>query len=98
MSPSFRSIRGAGRSTEPHIRLLICSKQRMLRAGLRLLIKADKSIIVVGEADSTAAMLTVAQSKRPDVILLDDELCEHSRHFVDGSAGERPVRAPAPVD
>jgi AraC-like DNA-binding protein len=71
-------MRGAAGSTTPLIRLLICNKHRMFRAGLRLLIEANKGIIVVGEADSPAAMLKLAQGERPDIILLDDDLCQNT--------------------
>ena len=61
---------------ESPIRLLICSKYRVLRAGLRLLVETDARINVVAEADSASAIYALAQVVRPDIILVDDDLCE----------------------
>jgi AraC-like DNA-binding protein len=72
---SYRSIRETVTHKAP-IRLLVCGTHRVFRAGLRLLVEADAGITVVAEADSAAAMLTTAQVQRPDIILLDDDLCE----------------------
>jgi AraC-like DNA-binding protein len=62
--------------TESTIRLLVCSKYRVLRAALRLLIETDARINVVGEADSASAIVGLAQAARADLILLDDDLCD----------------------
>jgi AraC-like DNA-binding protein len=72
---SFGSVRETATHKTP-IRLLVCGTHRVFRAGLRLLVEADASVTVVAEADSAAAMLTTAQVQRPDIILLDDDLCE----------------------
>jgi AraC-like DNA-binding protein len=37
--------------------------------------RPTKDIVVVGDADSAIALLTVALRERPDVVLLDDDLC-----------------------
>jgi AraC-like DNA-binding protein len=72
---SFRPAREIARRKTP-IRLLICGKHRVFRAGLRLLIEAAADVSVVAEADSVTAMLTTAQVQQPDIILFDDDLCE----------------------
>ena len=72
---SYRSVRETATHGAP-IRLLVCSKHRVFRAGLRLIVEADARVTVVAEADSAAAMLTTAQVQRPDIILLDDDVCE----------------------
>jgi len=72
---TFLSVWPPDQSESP-IRLLICSKYRVLRAGLRLLVETDARINVVAEADSASAIHALAQIVRPDVILVDDDLCE----------------------
>jgi AraC-like DNA-binding protein len=48
----------------------------MTRAALRLLIAADPQVTVIAEADSVADVFTFANTERPDVILLDEDLCD----------------------
>src|SRR5688572_159555 len=73
---TFLTVRGADNDTASPIRLLICSKHRVLRAGLRLLVETDARITVVAEADSVSAAAALAQVEHADIILLDEDLCD----------------------
>ena len=55
--------------TEIHI--LIADDHAVLRAGLRMLLDAQPDIKVIGEADNGGEVLTLAQTLKPDLILLD---------------------------
>ena len=70
------TVRGADNDTASPIRLLICSKHRVLRAGLRLLVETDPRITVVAEADSVSAAAALAHGEHADIILLDEDLCD----------------------
>lgn len=53
------------------IRVLLIDDQRLMRAGLHLLIDSKPGLKVVGEAGNRAEALALAASEQPDVILLD---------------------------
>ena len=53
------------------IRVLIVDDDPLVRAGLRLMMRAAPDIEVVGEAGDGAAAITHAADLRPDVILMD---------------------------
>src|SRR5882757_298416 len=53
------------------IRVLLVDDDPLLRAGLRLMLRVDPDIEVVGEADDGGAAIDAAASLRPDVILMD---------------------------
>jgi DNA-binding NarL/FixJ family response regulator len=53
------------------IRVLIVDDHAVVRAGLRLLLDAEKDIEVVGEAGDARNAVFEARSTRPDVIVLD---------------------------
>ncbi len=53
------------------IRLLIADDHGVLRAGLRALLNAEPEFEVVGEAETGEEALHMAESLRPDVVLLD---------------------------
>ena len=53
------------------IRILIADDHPVFRFGLRALLEAQSDIVVVGEAESGAAAVQMAQSLRPDVVLMD---------------------------
>lgn len=51
--------------------ILLADDHSILRSGLRLLIDAQPSLIVVGEAEDGAQTLAQAERLQPDLILLD---------------------------
>jgi DNA-binding NarL/FixJ family response regulator len=53
------------------IRVLIVDDHAVVRAGLRLLLQAEKDIEVVGEAGTVSEAVLETRSTKPDVILLD---------------------------
>jgi AraC-like DNA-binding protein len=73
---TFLTAGGADQDTASPIRLLICSKHRVLRAGLRLLVETDARINVVAETDAVSAVVALAQLEHADIILLDEDLCD----------------------
>ena len=53
------------------IRVLICDDQPLVRAGFRTILGSKGDIEVVGEAENGADAVTLAERRRPDVILMD---------------------------
>jgi DNA-binding NarL/FixJ family response regulator len=53
------------------ISVLLVDDHELLRAGLRSRLETEKSITIVGEADSAERAVLMARSLQPDVILLD---------------------------
>ncbi|GIE35412.1 DNA-binding response regulator [Actinoplanes italicus] len=53
------------------IKVVIADDQRMVRAGLRMVIETEPDIVVVGEAGDGAEAVMVARRVRPDVVLMD---------------------------
>ncbi|MEV4253916.1 response regulator transcription factor [Spirillospora sp. NPDC049652] len=53
------------------IRVMIADDQGMVRAGFGVLLNAQPDIEVVGEAENGERALLVAESLRPDVVLMD---------------------------
>ncbi len=56
------------------IRVGLVDDHALLRLGLRTLIDDQPDMEVVGEADSTAAALRMAESRQPQVVLMDIRL------------------------
>jgi DNA-binding NarL/FixJ family response regulator len=56
------------------MRVLIADDQPQVRSALRLLLKQEPGMIVVGEAEDTQQALELADGQRPDLVLLDWEL------------------------
>jgi DNA-binding NarL/FixJ family response regulator len=53
------------------IRVLLVDDHALVRAGIRSLLGAMRDVQVVGEAASGEAALALAESERPDVVLMD---------------------------
>jgi DNA-binding NarL/FixJ family response regulator len=53
------------------VRVLIVDDHDLVRAGLRLLVQAIEGVEVVGEASNGREAIAIAQSLRPDVVLMD---------------------------
>ncbi len=53
------------------VRLLIADDHGVLRAGLIALLKEEAGMEVVGEADDENSAVSLADEKRPDVVLMD---------------------------
>src|SRR4029077_20327316 len=67
---------GAGMTSEPPGRrhrttVLLVDDHPVVREGLRGMIDAEHDLTVVGEADSGAEAIAMAESLCPDVILMD---------------------------
>ena len=61
-------------SAPPPIRLVIVDDSELVRAGLRLLLGADSSLDIVGEAGDVATGVELCVRLRPNVALLDIRL------------------------
>ncbi|GAB6931258.1 response regulator transcription factor [Paenibacillus sp. JCM 10914] len=53
------------------IRLLIADDHAMVRKGLQVFLSTQTDLMIVGEAVNGEEVLTVAQSVKPDIILMD---------------------------
>jgi DNA-binding NarL/FixJ family response regulator len=53
------------------IRVLLADDQRLVRAGFRMILKAESDIEIVGEAEDGAAAVERARETNPDVVLMD---------------------------
>ena len=53
------------------IRVLIADDQRLVRAGLRMILTSEPDLAVIGEAGDGHEAIAQAQRLRPDVVLMD---------------------------
>lgn len=58
-------------STPDSIRILICEDQTLMREGLRTVLDLEPGFQVVGEAIDGAEAVRLAESLRPDIVLMD---------------------------
>ncbi len=70
MSPAAREEGGAGGEAGA-IRVLLADDHPVVREGLRGMLSAEPGIDVVGEAASGNEAVTLARTRRPDVVLMD---------------------------
>jgi DNA-binding NarL/FixJ family response regulator len=70
------------------IRVLLVDDERLIRAGLRVIISAEPDLTVVGEAADGAEVVPLVRSLAPDVILMDVRMPQ-----VDGIEATRRVMA-----
>lgn len=61
-------------SKDPDIRILIVDDHLLVRTGLRMLIDNEPDMKVVGQAATRAEAITLAQTERPNLVLLDIDL------------------------
>ncbi len=73
------------------IRVLLVDDQPAVRQGLRIRLILEPDVEVVGEAGDGAEAISLAQSLRPDVILMDVRM-----PGMDGISTARTLRAVAP--
>lgn len=59
---------------ERQIRIVLVDDHNLVRAGLRTLIEQQRTLHVVGEAETSAAALDLVAREQPDVIVLDLDL------------------------
>ncbi len=53
------------------ISVLLVDDQPLLRQGTRMILEAEGDIVVVGEADNGHEAVVLAESRSPDVVLMD---------------------------
>jgi DNA-binding NarL/FixJ family response regulator len=70
------------------IRVVLADDQALVRAGFRALLDAEPDVEVVGEAADGAEAIRLAQTARPDVILMDIRM-----PHLDGLAATRRIAA-----
>lgn len=61
----------AGSGAAGTIRVAVADGQRLVRAGVRLLLECEPGIVVVGEAATGEEAIALARRTRPDVMLID---------------------------
>ena len=72
------------------IRVVLADDQPLVRAGLRMILRGEDDIEVVGEAADGADAVATCAEQEPDVILMDVRMPE-----VDGIEATRRVGQPA---
>ncbi len=73
---SSQRIKGATDAPNGKIRVLIVDDQKMIREGLKALIKTESDIEIVGVAENGKHAVSQLDSLSPDVVLMDMEMPE----------------------
>jgi len=76
------------------IRVLLADDQALVRAGFRMILRAEHDIEVVGEAGHGLEAIELARALEPDVVLMDLRMpeldgIEATRRIVNGADGPR---------
>ena len=69
--PTSKIIEKRRTSRQTPIRIMIVDDHAVIRTGLRMLIEQDQTMTVVAMAGTPAEALALAESERPDIIILD---------------------------
>lgn len=73
-SSKSSEVNGQGDRQENVIRVLIVDDQRMIREGLKALIKTEQDIEVIGIAENGKHAIEQVRKLQPDVVLMDMEM------------------------
>jgi DNA-binding NarL/FixJ family response regulator len=84
-------VTGPDPETQPDIAVVIADDHPVVRGGLRALIASLPGFAVVGEATTGLEAVRVAQTLRPDVVIMDIRMPE-----LDGTEATRRIAAVAP--
>lgn len=57
--------------SEPPVRVVLADDQPLVRAGLRMILRPEPDLEVVGEASDGADAIELCRRQRPDVVLMD---------------------------
>jgi DNA-binding NarL/FixJ family response regulator len=76
---------------EGQIRVVIADDHRLFREGLRLILRQEKGIKIVGEAATGPQTIHVISELKPDIVLLDITMPE-----MDGIQAIQPIREKSP--
>jgi DNA-binding NarL/FixJ family response regulator len=79
-------------SADSPIRVLVVDDQRLVRAGFRVILEAERDMLVVGEASDGAEALQRNRELHPDVVLMDIRM-----PGMDGLAAARRIVATSPA-
>ena len=74
VSQTNRSANGADNSAESRIRVLIVDDQKMIREGLKALVKVEDDIEIVGVAENGEHAFKQVELLNPDIVLMDMEM------------------------
>ncbi len=72
------------------IRVVIADDQPLVRTGLRMILRAEKDIEVVGEASNGAEAVELCAATQPDVVLMDVRMPEVDGIQATQQIGEQP--------
>ena len=73
------------------IRVLLADDHTIVRKGIRLLLDAEPSVVVVGEAENGREAVAMAEQLCPDIVLMD-----HTMPLLNGLEATRQIRNRAP--
>lgn len=76
---------------EGQIRVVIADDHRLIREGIRMMLRDEKDIEIVGEAANGLQTINVVDDLKPDVVLLDVSMSE-----IDGIQAIVPIREKSP--